>query len=133
MTQLRTFFAVGLVTLFSLASMSVCAMTTYTPNSDGSNETSTVIVTEVPAPKEVVVPPQGYTTCTTVSAGWYEGVWHPEYKTCRYNPEANPSFGGEAWIAGHWVCNQYKVVNGSGECTNWDWREGHWEQRYLGP
>lgn len=92
-------------------------------------DSSTVIVTPVPAPKEVIVEPAGPIQCTETPARWYNGVWHTGYKTCRYAP-GNPAFQGEAWIAGHWSCTQYNIVNNQATCTNWDWVAGGWVSRY---
>lgn len=90
-----------------------------------------VIITPVPQPKEVVVEPQGYVSCTTAPAGWYDNEWRPERRVCQYNytpGTANTTIQGTTWIAGYWGCNQYKVgEDGNGVCTNWDWRPGHWE------
>ena len=92
-------------------------------------DTSIVIVTPVPQPKEVVVEPTGYTECKTVAARWHNGHWHAAYKACRYSP-GNPSYQGEGWVAGHWSCSKYKMVNDKAECTNWDWISGRWVKKY---
>lgn len=96
----------------------------------GALDTSTVIITPVPAPKEITVEPQGYVSCGTIPAGWYGNEWRPEYKVCRYNPNTNTAVEGEAWVAGYWACNKYDVANGQGVCTNWNWVAGHWVKTY---
>ena len=85
------------------------------------------IVTPVPAPKEVVQVPQGYLGCFNVAAGWYKGVWYPEHRVCQYDPDKVQSAQGDAWVDGHWACVKYSTAEQlKGECTNWDWRAGHW-------
>lgn len=87
-------------------------------------DTSTVIITNVPEPKEVITEPAGYISCTTEEAGWTaNGTWHPAYRVCQYN---KTNVLGETWIAGHWVCNQYTATTGA--CTKWDWEAGRWVQ-----
>lgn len=87
------------------------------------------IITPMPAPKEVVVEPEGYVSCTTVEAGWYENQWHPEHRVCLYNPGTNTVIKDEAWVSGYWVCNQYKTLESTqGDCTAWEWRPGHWSK-----
>jgi len=93
--------------------------------------TTTVITTAVPAPKESVVEPEGYLECTTVAAGWRDQSWHPEYKVCRYDTTQTTTAQGEAWVAGHWQCTQYSVVAEQSECTNWDWKAGHWVSTFA--
>lgn len=81
-----------------------------------------VIVTAVPAPKETVATPAGFTNCFTVKSGWYQNVWIAEHQVCQY---AN-SPSGIAWVEGYWMCNEYD--SGEGKCTRWDWKSAHWEK-----
>ena len=92
--------------------------------------TTTVITTAVPAPQEVVPEPAGYVSCTTVSAGWQNKTWHPEYKVCRYDA-TQPTAQGEAWVSGHWQCSQYTATADTNECTNWDWAAGQWVKTFA--
>jgi len=90
------------------------AVATVTPNGN-------VIVTPVPAPKEVVVTPQGYVNCFTVDAGWNGDLWVPAHRVCQYN-NTDPSVQGVAWVEGYWACNTYT----NQQCTNWVWKPGRW-------
>lgn len=100
------------------------------PAESTTTTTTTIITTDAPAPKETVAAPEGYSSCTTVAAGWRNTVWHPEYKVCRYDTK-NTTVEGEAWIAGHWECSQYTVGAESSECSNWDWAAGRWVKTYA--
>lgn len=88
---------------------------------DGS--TPTVIVTPTPAAKEVIATPQGYVKCYTVDAGWYQNLWVPAHKVCEYQNTTE----GVAWVEGYWACNKHT----QGECTNWEWRPGHWVKTLM--
>lgn len=92
--------------------------TTTTVKNDGSTVTRQTIVTNTPTPKEVVATPAGYASCYKVEAGWYNQIWVPEHQVCKYTSSAE----GVAWVEGYWACTQYTGVN----CTNWDWKPGHW-------
>ena len=81
-----------------------------------------LIVTPVPAPKETIVIPQGYTNCFTVAAGWYNNIWVPEHRVCQYAATTDATYEGTTWIEGYWACNVYK----NQECTNWEWKPGRW-------
>lgn len=88
-----------------------------------------MIVTAVPAPKQIVVIPQGYINCFTVPAGWnYNNIWIAEHKVCQYTPNTAAANPGVAWVDGYWACTKY--INAAnpkqGECTNWEWEAGHW-------
>jgi hypothetical protein len=91
------------------------------PEETTTTTTERIIVTPAPAPKEVVVVPSGYTSCFSVPAGWYKGVWVPAHQVCRYTSSSE----GEAWIEGYWSCDKYNETN---DCTNWSWVAGHWEK-----
>lgn len=119
MSRLKLLFSLLFITL---ASLFACM------NAQAQDEQGTItIVTPVPAPKETVVIPQGYTSCFTVSAGWYKGVWYPEHRVCQYNPDQTTSAQGDAWVEGHWACVKYSTEEQiKGQCTNWEWRSGYW-------
>jgi hypothetical protein len=91
--------------------------------------TTTVITSAVPAPKEVVVEPKGYISCSTVAAGWHGKTWRSDFKVCKYDTKS-PAVEGEAWVAGHWECSQYSMIADKNECTSWDWTAGHWVKTY---
>lgn len=93
------------------------------------NETGqTVIVTTVPAPKEVVVIPKGYVNCFTIPAGWnYKNIWVAEHKVCQYTSTNNGTIQGVAWVDGYWACTKYKSTSSTqSDCVSWDWQAGHW-------
>ncbi len=113
MSRFRLLFSVILVTLLSF-----CAYA----NAQAQEE-NTTIVTPVPAPKEEVVVPQGYSSCFNVEAGWYKGVWYPQHRVCQYDPDKVQAAQGDAWVASYWACTKYST---GGQCTNWDWKPGHW-------
>jgi hypothetical protein len=73
----------------------------------------------------VVAEPEGYVSCTTISAGWRDKTWHDEYKFCRCDTKRNTA-EGDAWVAGHWECSEYTVAADQSECTSWDWTLGRW-------
>ena len=95
------------------------------PGKSTTTTTTTVITTAVPAPKEIIVEPEGYVSCTTIAAGWRDKTWHDEYKVCRYDTKST-TVQGEAWVAGHWECSEYSMDAGQSECTSWDWSDGRW-------
>lgn len=89
--------------------------------------TMAIVVTAVPAPKEVTVVPAGFINCFVIKAGWFNGVWVPEHRVCKYNPSKE----GIAWIEGYWACTNYKTTgNMKGECTKWDWKPGRWVRTF---
>lgn len=79
-----------------------------------------VIVTPVPAPKQVIEAPQGYVNCVTVEAAWVGDSWIPEHQMCTYKNVSQ----GTTWVGSYWSCTKYT----DGNCTNWEWVPGHWEQ-----
>lgn len=108
--------------------------TTIVPSSTSTSTSATgtavvverpMIVTTVPAPKEVIVTPAGYANCFTVKAGWYQDVWVADHNVCQYpnSPE------GVVWVEGYWTCTKYDVAEG--KCTNWDWKSAHWEKTLV--
>lgn len=111
----------ALVSLFTVAAVA------HAENMDGTVSTQVVvekpvIVTAVPAPKEVIVTPTGYADCFTIKAGWYQNIWVAEHRVCQY--PNSPS--GVAWIEGYWMCTKYSTAEG--QCTAWDWRASRWEK-----
>lgn len=84
--------------------------------------TTTKVITPVPAAKEVIAVPQGYVSCFTVEAGWYNNIWVPAHQVCQYENSAQ----GVVWIEGYWGCN---AATPEGVCTNWEWKAGHWEKK----
>jgi hypothetical protein len=81
-----------------------------------------VVVTPAPAAKETTVTPDGYVSCFTVAAGWYNNVWIDTHQVCQYKQTQKE---GAAWVAGYWACN---VATTEGTCTTWEWKPGHWQQ-----
>jgi hypothetical protein len=126
MSRLHFGFSVlctSLLSLLSCASVQAQGTTTILPNN--------TIVTTVPAPKESIVIPEGYTGCFTVPAGWSkDNVWVAERKVCQYGGSAtttNTAVQGEAWVDSYWACTKYKTTTANqSECTSWEWRPGHW-------
>ena len=84
------------------------------------NTTTTVMITPVPAPKEVIVAPAGFISCLVIKAGWFNGQWIPDHRLCKYNPSSQ----GVAWIEGYWACIKFTTTAGNGACTGWDWKPG---------
>lgn len=100
---------------------------TAAQNVKNVNSTTTTMVTHVPAPKEVTVVPAGFVNCFVIKAGWFNGLWIPDHRVCKYNPSKE----GIAWIEGYWACTRYKTtVNMNGECTHWDWKPGRWVRTF---
>jgi len=85
-----------------------------------------VIVSPMPAPRQVTVVPAGYTQCMYSRAGYYNNVWVPSHKICHYRRAPVP--GKLTWIDGYWACSQYDVV---GRCLYWDWRPSRWERTVV--
>lgn len=113
----------GLLAIF--ATGGVQAQETVVVDSQGQP----VIVTAVPAPKEVIVVPQGFVNCFMVPAGWnYNNVWVAEHKVCQYSPANGAAAQGVAWVESYWACTKYINANDpkQGECTNWQWQPAHW-------
>ena len=96
--------------------------TTTTTTPAGATVVKKEIVTTTPAPKEVIAPPSGYASCFIVKGGWYQDVWVAEHNVCSYSN--SPS--GLVWIEGYWTCDKYDATQG--QCTNWNWKSGHWEK-----
>lgn len=84
------------------------------------------ITTTVPAPKETIETPTGFVSCTSMPAGWFNNVWVPARRVCKYSNSAE----GVDWVEGYWSCTQYTLD--SGECTAWNWVPAHWEKAYTG-
>lgn len=81
------------------------------------------ILTPVPAPKEKNNVPSGFISCFFVEAGWFNGVWIPKHRACKY--KSSPQ--GVEWVEGYWKCiKQQPVDNMTGMCITWEWQPGHW-------
>jgi len=131
MSHTRLILSALLVSLFSLfACLSAQADETTTVVTPATSEATTVttspvvverhvIVTTVPAAKEVFVMPSNYTNCFPVE-GWFGNVWVPKHNICLYKDSSN----GAVWIEGYWACSKYKIE--TGDCTNWDWMPARW-------
>lgn len=83
-----------------------------------------MVMTNVPAPKEVVMAPSGYVKCVVAPAGYYQGHWIPEHRVCTYKNQP----GRAAWVEGYWSCATNHVS--SGRCAFWKWNQGHWVKTY---
>jgi len=83
-----------------------------------------MIVTPVPAAKEVIVTPSGFVNCFTIDAGWYKNAWVPAHRVCQYEnvPGQTSTYEGVAWIESYWACTQFTDA----VCTKWEWKPGHW-------
>lgn len=109
----------AIISISALADDTVTTQTvTTTPTGDRQ-----VIITTTPAPKVVVAPPAGSTSCFAVTAGWVNDIWVPEHQVCQYTNSQE----GAAWVEGYWACSKYKL----GDCTNWDWKAGHWVSTFT--
>lgn len=82
-----------------------------------------VVITNVPAAKEVVVTPSGAVRCFTVKEGWSGNEWIPEHQICQYKDSPE----GLAWVASYWKCS---AATADGACTKWDWIPGHWVKTF---
>jgi hypothetical protein len=87
-------------------------------------ETRRAVVTPVPEAKEVIATPQGYVSCFTVEAGWFNDVWVPTHRVCQYSNAGE----GVVWVEGYWACNKATT---EGVCTNWEWKAGRWEKSLV--
>lgn len=94
--------------------------TTTTPS--GGTVVRKTITTEAPAPKVIVTTPSNYVNCFRVEAGWHNEIWVPAHQICQY--QNSPQ--GAAWVEGYWACQSYKMD--TGECTNWEWVDAHWQK-----
>ena len=83
---------------------------------------TTRIVTPVPAAKEVIAAPEGYTVCFKVEEGWFNNIWVPTHQVCQYENAVE----GVVWIEGYWGCSK---ATPEGICSNWEWKSGHWEKK----
>lgn len=77
-----------------------------------------LIVSAPPPPREVILPPGGYSGCYVVGGRYYDGYWMPRHQVCEYGP------GGRLWVTGYWRCNHYRSYDGI--CRGWGWIPGHW-------
>ena len=136
MSRLQALFSVLMGSLLltlalpALAAEGETETTTTTSTTQTANGPVTVekkvIVTHVPAAKEVIETPTGFISCTTIDAAWVNDNWVPEHRVCKYDNSPK----GVSWVDGYWSCVQYKAD--SGDCTNWKWVAAHWEKTYSG-
>lgn len=84
-----------------------------------------VIVTPVPAPKEVIVIPAGYVNCTVVPGRWMYSTWIPQHHVCRYAHNVKKV----TWVEGYWACTKYSQM--SGQCKHWKWHSSEWYNRVV--
>jgi hypothetical protein len=106
---------------------SITTTTTQTPQGDTvvkEVQKTTRIVTPVPTAKEIIKAPEGYVSCFTVEAGWFNNLWVPAHQVCQYEKASQ----GVAWIEGYWGCNKATT---EGVCTNWEWKPGRWEKNLV--
>lgn len=84
-----------------------------------------VIVTPMPAAREVMVIPAGYVNCRVVPGRWHYNSWVPQHKVCHYahNPRK------VTWVQGYWTCTKY--MQATCQCGNWDWHSSHWYNRSV--
>jgi len=112
-----------LILFTGLLSLTISSLNVFAQSSTAATIVERqVIVTPAPAPKEVVVAPQGYYNCFTVDAGWYKDTWVPAHRVCQYQGQTQ----GVAWVEGYWQCN--KFTSDGTNCTNWEWMPGRWVQ-----
>lgn len=78
----------------------------------------TVLVGAIPAPQEVIVPPQGYVSCYAVPADYYNGMWIVQHNECQYANSPG------VWVAAHWTCSRFNPENGM--CGRWRWVPSYW-------
>lgn len=82
-----------------------------------AQDTTTTTTTIVEKPVIMTPVPQSV-NCSTVAAHWEGDVWVNAQTICKY--ENRPE--GVAWVQDYWACTVYS----NGECTNWEYRPGHW-------
>lgn len=107
----RRFSQALIVTLVSLF-VSVSAQ------AQDEGTTTTTTVTEK---KIILTPPPKSASCTTVAAHWEDNVWVAEQTVCKYEGRAE----GVEWVQDYWACT---VSTPDGNCTNWEFKPGHWIQ-----
>ena len=81
-----------------------------------------VIVSEPPPPREIIVGPPGYTTCYIVPPRFYNNVWHNKQRVCEYGGARSLKM----WIDGYWQCGSFRS---GGRCISWHWVDSHWASR----
>lgn len=110
--------------VLALASLTSCVTNSNTPR-EHEVYLRPVIITPVPAPREVVVVPAGYIKCRVVPGMWYYNTWIPQHHICTYagHPER------ALWVEGYWACTKYS--HKSGRCKHWSWRASHYHDRVI--
>jgi len=89
----------------------------FTLGAYAQNDTTTT--TTVVEKKTILTPAPKSVNCTTVAAHWEDNVWVDTQTICRYENRAE----GIAWVQDYWACT---VATATGDCTNWEFRPGHW-------
>jgi hypothetical protein len=85
-----------------------------------------VTVAPVPADKEASIIPPGPHKCFVVQGRWFNTVWIPTHKVCKYG--INHQRNSQTWIAGYWRCIYY---NRGGTCNSPSWVPAHWSKTIL--
>lgn len=92
-------------------------------NTQAQAMTTYVITTPAPVAKEVIVVPRGYNQCFMTRARWYNGMWIPSHRVCKYRNSPNQMrYPGAVWVDGYWSCTKHT----RGVCARWKWKKGHW-------
>jgi hypothetical protein len=79
-------------------------------------DTRVVLISPVPAPREMAVVPGGYEKCYVVESGWYRGRWVPTHRVCHYHHQN----------LYYWRCDRYST--NTGVCRAWFWVPSHWSR-----
>jgi hypothetical protein len=116
----------NILTLFLFSSgLLLSGCLSHKPVPTVEDVTTTVMVTPLPVPaaKETVLVPTGYTTCFTVKETVYQNKWIPAHRVCQYE-----NINGQViWVDGYWACIKYKK-KANGVCHAWQWQRAHWAQ-----
>ena len=107
-----------LILLVALLSLTACE--TYS-----SHPQRVVIVTPVPAPREVMVVPAGYLKCEIVPGRWIYSTWIPEHRVCYAHAK---DLHKVTWVAGYWACTKH---TGTGRCKHWEWHSAHFHNAMI--
>lgn len=103
--------------LFSLVIGLLSLFINVSSFAQGTGDTTTTTTT---VEKHTIVNPAPQSSkCTTVKGHWEGDVWVDTQTVCTYENRAE----GVAWIQDYWACTAF---TGDGNCTNWEYRPGHW-------
>lgn len=83
---------------------------------------TTVVITPVPAAKESVIAPAGYSKCFIVKDSLYQQMWIPAHSVCQY--EDVHGHVVSIWVSGYWACARYNKNTGV-QCHAWVWKPAH--------